>query len=319
MSKRGSIKPYFTLLIACKNEEKDIRLALESSIQQTYSNKEIICVDDSTDSTKTIIREYQERGVRLIDGHGEGCCMARNLGIDQARGDVIVFLTADTKLEPNYLEQICKYYESGYDLVAVASYSYNLESVYSRFIEMQYRYEDQNPNFNPYTTQGYSVRKQAALAVGGISGGVYPFNTCRDWTLAKKMEEVGCKKIYDRSIVVPHKSPDNFKEYWTVRKTRGMMSAYQPHYLFNKSLSYLCLKFFVKDLLATLNFFLVLPWLIKLIKISSFSDTPFQDLFKFGYAYMVQSLSFIYGEWIGLLNMARFEYIHRLHNKSGLT
>ena len=97
------------------------------------------------------------------------------------------------------------------------------------------------------------------------------------------------------------------------------MSAYQPHYFFNKPLAYLCLKFFVKDLLAILKFFLILPWLIKLIKISSFSDTPFWDLFKFGYAYMVQSVSFICGEWIGLLNMAKFEYIHRLDNKSSLT
>lgn len=47
----------FTLLCACKNEEQDIHLSLESAIAQTYPRKEIIFVDDSTDRTKEIIRK----------------------------------------------------------------------------------------------------------------------------------------------------------------------------------------------------------------------------------------------------------------------
>lgn len=56
----------FTLLIACKDEEKDIHLAAESSIAQTYPYKEIIFVDDSTDKTKTIIQQYIDRGLSLL-------------------------------------------------------------------------------------------------------------------------------------------------------------------------------------------------------------------------------------------------------------
>ena len=75
-----SVRPMlFTLLTACKNEEKDIHLALESALAQTYPHKEIIFVDDSSDGTKEIIRKYAECGVILIDGKGQGCCMARNL------------------------------------------------------------------------------------------------------------------------------------------------------------------------------------------------------------------------------------------------
>jgi glycosyltransferase involved in cell wall biosynthesis len=307
-------KPFFTLLIACKNEENDIHLALDSSISQTYLDREIICVDDSTDNTKKIILKYEKFGVRLIDGHREGCCMARNLGLHEAKGDVIVFLTADTKLNPNYLESIKKYYEGGYDIVAVASFSYNIKSVYSRFIEMQYRLEDTNQNFNPYTTQGYSVRRIPALKVGGISGGAYPFNTCRDWTLVKKMEDAGYKKVYDRSIVVPHKSPDNLSEYWLVRKTRGMMSAYQPHYMFNRSLYYLLVKFIAKDIKAILLFILIFPWFIKLLRISSYSEEPIKDFFKFAFASAVQSIAFILGEWIGLKNMCTYEKQFKKHS-----
>ena len=46
----------FTLLTACKNEEKDIHLALDSALAQTYPHKEIIFVDDSNDGKKEIIK-----------------------------------------------------------------------------------------------------------------------------------------------------------------------------------------------------------------------------------------------------------------------
>lgn len=295
----------FTLLIACKNEEKDIHLALESALAQIYPYKEIIIVDDSNDGTKEIIRKYIDRGVVLVDGLGEGCCMARNLGMRRATGDVIVFLTADTKLEPDYLEKIAPYYEQGNDWVTVQSSSYNVESVYSRFIEMQHRHDERKPGFDPYTTQGYSVRRDAALAVGLISGDHYPVNTCRDWTLGKKLTEQGYKKIYDRSIMVLHKSPDNFPEYWQVRKTRGLMSAYQPYFMFHVSPIFLFFKFVAKDILAFLHFVLIVPAVLRVIVIARYSDHSVRDFFLFFYAYFVQVFARCVGEWQGLLHILR--------------
>jgi len=295
----------FTLLTACKNEEEDIHLALDSALAQTYPHKEIIFVDDSTDGTKDIIKKYAEFGVILIDGLRQGCCMARNLGLERATGDVIVFLTADTKLEPDYLQKILPYYQQGYDWVLVQSRSYNLESVYSRFIEMQHRYEDARPGFDPLTTQGYSVRRDAALAVGGISGGHYPVNTCRDWSLGKKLTERGCKKMYDRSIVVPHKSPETFSDYWLVRKTRGLMSAYQPYFMFHRSPKYLFLKFLVKDILTFLRFVLIVPSVRRVSRISRYSDRPVRDFPRFFYADLIQTIAFCTGEWQGLTNILR--------------
>ena len=52
---------FFSLIIASKNEEKDIYLSLDSSLKQKYKNYEIIVIDDSTDGTKNIIRDYQKR------------------------------------------------------------------------------------------------------------------------------------------------------------------------------------------------------------------------------------------------------------------
>ncbi|MBI5305984.1 glycosyltransferase family 2 protein [Candidatus Wolfebacteria bacterium] len=303
MTKDNPIK--FTLLTACKNEEVDIHLAIESALAQTYPLKEIIFVDDSTDSTKEIIRGYANRGVILIDGEGKGCCQARNLGMRHATEDVIVFLTADTNLEPGYLEKILPYYEQGYDYVMAESYS-NLDTVYSRFVQAEHLIVANRPNYNPFTTQGYSVRRTAALAVGGISGGDYPVNFCRDWTLVKKMEENGYKGIIDRSIIVSHKSPDNFQEYWRVQKTRGLMSAYQPYFLFHRSVRYLLIKFIAKSVLSFLHFALIVPAVWHTSKLAKYSKHPIRYFIHFYYAYFIHRFARCVGEWQGWFYILRF-------------
>jgi cellulose synthase/poly-beta-1,6-N-acetylglucosamine synthase-like glycosyltransferase len=231
--------------------------------------------------------------------------MARNLGMELATGDVIVFLTADTKLSPDYLEKILPYYQQGYDWVTVQSCSYNTDSVYSLFVEIQHRFEDRKPGFDPYTTQGYSVRRDAALEVGLISGGIYPVNTCRDWSLGKKLSEQGYKKVYDRSIVVPHKSPDNFSEFWQVRKTRGLMSAYQPYFMFQVSLKFLCFRFIAKDILAILQFFLIVPSVVRVIAMVRNADHPARYFFPIYYTYFIHTLARCIGEWQGIFHILR--------------
>lgn len=304
MQNKNPIK--FTLLIACKNEEKDIHLSIRSALAQTYANKEIIFVDDSTDRTKEIIRAHEKDGVILINGEGKGCCQARNLGMRKATGDVIVFLTADTNLEPGYLEKILPYYEKGYDYVMVESYS-NLDTIYSRFVQVEHLLVAGRPDYNPFTTQGYSVRRSAALAVGGISGGVYPVNFCRDWTLVKKMQENGNKGVVDRFIHVPHKSPDEFPEYWQVQKTRGLMSAYQPYFLFNRSVGYLFLKFLVKSALAFFHFALIIPAAWHVVKLARRSKNPVLDYVPLYWAYFIHILARCVGEWQGWLFVRRYD------------
>lgn len=291
----------FTLLTACKNEEEDIRLSIESALAQTYPQKEIIFVDDSTDRTPEIIKGYTDRGVILVNGRRKGCCQARNLGIEAATGDVIVFLTADTKLKEGYLEKILPYYEQGYDMVMTESYSYNLESVYSRFVQTHHLLDANRAGYDPFTTQGYSVRRAAAISVGKISGGEYPVNFCRDWTLAKKMGEKGFKKMVDRSIIVTHKSPDNLKEFWQVQITRGLMSAYQPYFLFHRSPAYLFVKFLTKDILAFFHFILIVPAVAYVLKMTKYSTKSAMDFFPLYWTYLIHVFARCVGEWRGFV------------------
>jgi glycosyltransferase involved in cell wall biosynthesis len=290
----------FSIIIPSYNENEDIRLSIESAINQSYSKKEILVVDDSTDNTPAIIKEYEPAGVKLLNGPRKGCCGAKNFGIRAASGEVIVILNSDVVLPPDFLGKILKHYQAGADYVTVESRVFNQENFWARFIEMQHRYKTGKIGEKTEWSEGFSFRRQAGLDVGLIPGD-FSARFCRDWFFGKIMGEAGFKKVVDRSILVTHKAPDNFKEYWRVRKTRGRFSALTQYFLLQKPRGFLTLKFLIKDLLWILEFVLVFPAAIKIYKISCFSKNRFRNFFSFFYAYLIQKIAFIIGEWNGLI------------------
>ena len=96
----------FSIIIPTYNEAGDIVATLEALLGLDYGDKEIIVVDDSTDQTPEIVRRYVDRGVRLIHPGGGGRCEARNIGIREAAGEVVVVLNADVRLPADFLQRV---------------------------------------------------------------------------------------------------------------------------------------------------------------------------------------------------------------------
>jgi len=97
-----------TIIIPVYNEEKDIKDVLDSIMKQTYPKKmlETIVIDDkSTDRTPKIVSQYS---VKMIKGKHKGVGAARNLGIKNASGEIILFVDADQILDKNYVKEIVK-------------------------------------------------------------------------------------------------------------------------------------------------------------------------------------------------------------------
>lgn len=91
-----------SVIIPAYNVEKYIRKCLESLLEQTYQNYEIIIVNDgSTDNTLNILNEYKKKYefIKIIDieNHGQG--YARNIALSKATGDYILFLDSDDFIE----------------------------------------------------------------------------------------------------------------------------------------------------------------------------------------------------------------------------
>ena len=86
-----------------------LRPAMDTVIDQTLREIEIICIDDgSTDKSLAIVKEYQERDqrIRIVTENNAGVSTARNKGIIRARGEFIIFLDADDFYEPTLLEKL---------------------------------------------------------------------------------------------------------------------------------------------------------------------------------------------------------------------
>lgn len=98
-----------SLIIPVYNVEKYLRRTLESVEHQTFSNFEVVIVNDgSTDGSLQIIHEFVNRNKNfiLVDQENRGVGAARNSGIKHCSGMYVAFLDADDFLEPNYLEKL---------------------------------------------------------------------------------------------------------------------------------------------------------------------------------------------------------------------
>jgi glycosyltransferase involved in cell wall biosynthesis len=93
-----------SVIIPCFNSSTFLRKAINSVLEQTYSNVEVIVVDDgSTDETPQVCKEY-EKLVKYVRVERVGVSAARNIGVQFSSGDFLVFLDADDFLYAEAIE-----------------------------------------------------------------------------------------------------------------------------------------------------------------------------------------------------------------------
>lgn len=100
--------PLVSCIITCYNRQHCIKLAIDSVLKQTYTNLELIIVDDySTDESFKIIQSYDhDKRVRIVrhDVNGGLPAISRNTGLNYTSGDYIAFLDADDIWSDNKIE-----------------------------------------------------------------------------------------------------------------------------------------------------------------------------------------------------------------------
>ncbi len=98
-----------SIIIPIYNSEKYIRDTIDSALNQTYEDIEVIVVDDcSTDKSKYIVEEYIKQNkniVYFLQDKNEGAAVARNKGISLAKGRYIAFLDSDDLWNSNKLKK----------------------------------------------------------------------------------------------------------------------------------------------------------------------------------------------------------------------
>ena len=97
----------FSIIIPVYNTEKYLKECLESILSQSYTNFEIICVNDcSNDNSLSILKEYAnlDSRIKIINNETQrGAGVSRNIAIDEAKGKYIVFVDSDDYIDKNLL------------------------------------------------------------------------------------------------------------------------------------------------------------------------------------------------------------------------
>lgn len=97
--------PKVSVIVPCFNYGRYLSQCLDSLLNQTYKNIEIIVVDDeSTDNTKEVALGYASKGVKYIWQKNKGLAGTRNTGIKEATGEYVVCIDADDLFLPGAIE-----------------------------------------------------------------------------------------------------------------------------------------------------------------------------------------------------------------------
>lgn len=101
--------PRVSVIIPVYNTEKYLRECLDSVINQTLRDIEIICINDgSTDNSLEILKEYatKDERIKIIDKKNEGVATARNIGIKRTSGEYVIFIDPDDYYPANDILEI---------------------------------------------------------------------------------------------------------------------------------------------------------------------------------------------------------------------
>tara|TARA_Y100000590_G_scaffold213372_1_gene241748 strand:- start:10956 stop:11690 length:735 start_codon:yes stop_codon:yes gene_type:complete len=156
-------KHKITIITVTKNSEKYLNENINSILSQNYDNYEHILVDgNSTDNTIKIIKSYKNK-VKLINNKKDkGLYHAMNVGIQNAKGDIIGILNSDDIYFKNTLKIVNKYFseDKNLDFLFGSVYKHQLLSGYSPW--------KINFSFGFYSTHsvGFFIKKKSQFKVG---------------------------------------------------------------------------------------------------------------------------------------------------------
>lgn len=119
------MKNLVSIIVPVYNAEKYLKKSIKSIISQTYKNIEIICIDDgSNDKSLEILHKFadEDQRIRIIHKKNEGVSLARNTGLENAKGDFVLFVDSDDWIEKNLCETLLFYMEKKELDVVMCSY-----------------------------------------------------------------------------------------------------------------------------------------------------------------------------------------------------
>lgn len=212
-----------SVIIPTFNEEAVIKNCLESLIKQTYKDFEIIIIDDgSSDKTLDVLSNLNSQisNLKIFKQEHLGPGSARNLGVNNAEGKILVFVDADMVLDPVFIQKLIYPIEEGKVIGTFTKeeYLFNKDNIWARFwnINLGRSPDKMHPDNYPDTQPVFrAILKSEFIRVAGFNTAV---GYTDDWSLSRKL---GIEAVNAPGAIIYHKNPNSLKEVWNQARWFG--------------------------------------------------------------------------------------------------
>jgi GT2 family glycosyltransferase len=192
------VRTYVSVLLTIRNAEKHIGFCLESLLEQTFSDFDIVIIDDvSNDKTREIIEKFEDQRIRYFRNKKLlGLSASRNKCLKYATGDYVFFTDGDCLVSKNWIEEGLKYLKNS-DCVGIEGKTYYVSKGYKPT-----RSDDvvENMNGGQYPTCNMVYVKTVLDDIGGFDE-KYTYMEDRD--LALRVRRLG-KIGFNPNMIVYH-------------------------------------------------------------------------------------------------------------------
>ena len=178
-------EPLVSVIIPAYNKSYFTIKCVESVINQTYKNIEIIVVNDgSTDDTEIVLSNIKDKRLKIFNIKNRGACGARNYGIEKSNGKYLSFLDCDDTYQLNKIYESVKILENNLD------FYYTYSNV--NFINSNGQIVGKTPNFFNHPGSGYIAQRLILC----------DFNITNS-TLVMRKECIKNIGLFDENIFIP--------------------------------------------------------------------------------------------------------------------
>jgi len=195
--------PIVTVIIPAFNAENTIEHCLKALENQTYpsTNCEVIVVDDSS-SDKTRDKIKSAKNVILLSQKKSGPAVARNIGAENAKGELLLFTDADCVPKNDWIEKMVFPFSQP-DIVDLT----HQESLVARFVQMEYEGKYEKMNQYEYIdfidTYSAAYRKDIFISNGGFDP-VFKTSSVEDQEFSFRLAKQGLKMVFEEEAIVYH-------------------------------------------------------------------------------------------------------------------
>jgi len=222
--KKTQKKPFISVNIPTFNSASTLELTLRSLQEQTYKNFEVIIIDHySADGTLEIAKKHK---IKTLLDKGK-LFNSRKMGVENSKGDFVVFLDSDQVLSKEALEKTVKKILEGNDMIVFEERSYRPKSIVERITDLDRKMVQERYELDP--TKGVilpRVFKRSILlkVFNKLDPKVYKLITVEDHAIVYYEAHKISKKIGLVKRAVRHKEPETIGEIYKHYRAWGSRS-----------------------------------------------------------------------------------------------